>query len=194
MKRWYGKEQWMDSVIEQHGKQHWTIKCSTGLWEIKNSLKGGKGCFSKNEGTFAKGRLIGVYPGRIMNDKQFTGMMSTLTIPLQEKVYEYLVQSQIHPGCYLSPVTEHGKLDKAWEHCHTLYCNEPNVGEQCNCIPVWNKVTERLEIWSCKDIQSGQELLVSYGQSYQHRNYQSSASDAPHWFIVADGGKPTLFQ
>lgn len=177
IRRWYGKFPW---IIKPMSKT--IMQTETGCFEIRPS-KHGKGCFTLQD--LPTNTVVGVYPGRIINEKQLGVKLSQLTMLQQKGTTDYLVQSKLHSTdkskCYLDPTTQ-GHIDPSWADNPVLYCNEPDIGQTVNLQHVWNYDNDRLELWTCRPVKKDEELLVSYGPSY-HRNYQVGQVSGSEWVL-----------
>lgn len=193
MRRWYGKQRWEckriassnSFILETPEKIQLQIRNHT------DDQKKGRGCFTVT--AIPKKTFVGVYPGIICNEKQLSMKLGGMSFDAQERVQQYLVQSRIHSttksNCYIDPTnTTTGHIHASFADNPILYINEPSVGEITNVYHIWNYDTDRLEIWTSRDIPQSAELLVSYGTSYM-RQYETSASAAApnQTCIIRDG-------
>jgi len=71
---------------------------------------------------------------------------------------------------YFDPTLCTNKLLPEFDHCVVHRLNEPSPGLQQNCRWVRRKY-QPSEIWTLRDIEPGEELLLYYGDGYQ-RNYE----------------------
>jgi hypothetical protein len=177
IRRWYGKFPWILKPLSKN-----VMQTETGCFEIKQSQHG-KGCFTLQ--SLPVNTLVGVYPGRIISEKQLSIKMSQLTIPQQKGTMDYLVQSKLHSTdkskCYLDPTTQ-GHIDPSWADNPVLYCNEPDLGQTLNLQHIWNYDNDRLELWTSRPVEKNEELLVSYGRSYQ-RDYKVGQVSGAEWML-----------
>ena len=173
--RWYGEGEgeWWARIVTSD-KTQTTVETPNNLQFCIKPSRHGKGCFAVAD--LKPHTFLGVYPGSILNEKQFTTKMSKLPFDKQKNVMRYVVQNKLHSTlenkCYLDPTNAHGSLDSGWKSNPVLYINEPDDDQKTNVMSVWNYDTVRLEIWTSLEIKTGSELLVHYGDSYS-RSYQS---------------------
>lgn len=186
-KRWYGTTEWGVKVLKKN-KQQTLVETESKLQLTIKPSRHGKGCFTTTE--LKKNTFIGVYPGIILNEKQFTMKMSRVPLQQQENVMRYVVQNRLHSTadnkCYLDPTNPHGTLDAGWRDNPVLYINEPDPDQQTNVISVWNYDTMRLEIWTLRDVAAETELLVHYGDSY-NRSYSIAQGQVAAAWIMRNG-------
>jgi len=177
MRRWYGVAPWQYRLVEKKGAEQ-RIASLAGNFIVKPSCHG-KGCFTAQ---FLPAKtLVGIYPGVITNERQLGIKLAQMPFEQQQKVFQYLVHSRLHSTekskCYLDPTNKQGSIDESFALNYVLYINEPSKGQTINVQHVWNYDNDRLEIWTLRDIQQGEELLITYGASYC-RDYSVATRNA----------------
>lgn len=176
VRRWYGRSGWETKTVLRGPGGTLTVRTPAGDFQVKES-RHQKGCFTLQN--LANKQLVGVYSGRIINERQLALKLSKIAKEKQPFVSQYLVQSHLHStpnsNCYLDPTNDHGALDPSWSENPVLYCNEPDPDQTSNLMGVWNYDVDRLELWARRDICIGEELLVNYGQSFD-REYSTGGA------------------
>ena len=174
---WVGNQPWTVDCTKRNGSSEFMVKTSTGLCLTVKPSRHGRGCFTTQ--TLPPKTMIGVYPGKITNEKSLTMKLSQCSIEQQRAVMKYLVQSKIHSTekscCYLDPTGVQGNIDPFFVTNPVLYINEPDSDQSVNTHHVWNYDMDRLEIWTAKTVLENQELFIQYGSSYT-RDYSSSGN------------------
>lgn len=177
--------------IQNESKDQWTVQCLNHVLTVKPS-RHGLGTFTNQP--ILNQQMINIYPGFIVSEKSLVDKLHHLQpekqIQVQRYLCQYMLEEAKNPDSviikYLDPTNKQGNIEQTWKHNPALYINEPDKDQTPNLIGVWNYDTLRLEHWSCRDIQSGEELLISYGQSYG-RDYEHSSSLYSTAYTYKDG-------
>jgi len=95
---------------------------------------------------------------------------------------------------FQSLIDEEGKLkeDFGYPHSVSALINEPPPTASLNCAFAFNDKTQNLEVWTIKEIQSGEELYLYYGKGFgRHYTLNEELQDVHNIsLVIAPNGLP----
>ena len=154
--------------------------------EVRPSPHGGRGLFALRR--LKQDTFVGTYPGAVLSEDLYERLVARFP-----EYDTYAVQfwmptatRQLDRDWVINPGDPRSTgLLRRWKSAFTPYVNEPPPGKEPNLFWVWNLALHRVEMYTSKTVQAGQELFICYGHTYERKGYTTACSSLPPNRIMA---------
>lgn len=137
---------------------------------------------------------LGPYPGKVytMKDHMALKLQGAVDDQYAIEFWDSTPGGPIREGLVVNPMLDGRSLPDRYM-CAAPFVNEPGPEGTPNLAWVWNFPKHRVEMWTTRDVNKGEELTICYGQAYP-RHYKSNCTqpgvEAPRLAIGHEGDLP----
>lgn len=135
----------------------------------------------KGMGVFARRRLprwtrVGPYPGRVRPNPEHERLVDLGRIDNEYSLefWKSRPGGTLREEYTINPRMADGTTPARYAGA-TPFVNEPSPGAAANLAWVWNFERGRVEMWTARDVEAGEELSICYGTEYG-RDYKTSCT------------------